>query len=59
MDSLAKLACKWVLDPDEWCDSLWKMSCGEELFRFEADGPHENRFKFCPYCGELIEVDDA
>ena len=31
-------------------DVAWQTSCGN-LFSFSADGPTENRFKFCPYCG--------
>lgn len=48
------LECRWGDDDDE---GIWNAECGE-LFQFYADGPIENGFKFCPYCGkELCEVE--
>ena len=43
--------CTWTVDEE----GTWKTGCGN-LFQFEADGPHENHFKFCPYCGKPIEA---
>lgn len=33
---------------------VWQ--CGEcgHLHKFEADGPEENSFDYCPYCGRMI-----
>lgn len=39
----------WVEEDAE--HNVWKcLSCGE-LHQFEADGPQENGFQYCPYCG--------
>lgn len=40
--------CAWKYDDDEY--GTWSTSCGN-LFSFTADGPEENDFKFCCYCG--------
>lgn len=46
--------CKWEYQ-GEW-DHYWQTSCGGAHV-FEEDGPKENDYKFCPYCGgELIVV---
>lgn len=44
--------CHWKLDdnPDY---SIWETSCSG-MFEFNADGPEENDFKFCPYCGGAL-----
>lgn len=48
------LACRWGEDEG----GIWNSECGE-LFQFDCDGPEENGFKFCPYCGkEMCEVND-
>jgi hypothetical protein len=36
-------------------DCGWETSCGE-LFEFTADGPKENRFGFCPFCGGVLRI---
>lgn len=43
---------EWTL-VDE-AHNVW--TCGHcgALHRFEADGPGENSFEFCPYCGNFI-----
>lgn len=35
-------------------DGFYYLSCGN-AFQFTEDGIRENSFKFCPYCGKLIE----
>lgn len=46
-----KLPCKWAYDDD---DGTWATACGE-LFAFTEEGPVENKFHFCCYCGgELV-----
>lgn len=43
--------CVWV---DQ--DSHWYESACNNAFVFNDDGPTENGFKFCPYCGlPLVE----
>ena len=41
-----KARCEWT--PDD--DGTWNTGCGNSLV-FIAQGPAENNFKFCPYCG--------
>lgn len=43
--------CAWTVDDD----GIWNTGCGN-AFMFEADGPHENGFKFCPYCGKGMDA---
>lgn len=43
--------CRWSPDPD----GFWETKCGE-LFEFTAEGPTENGFHFCPYCGGGLVV---
>ena len=43
--------CLWV--PDK--DGIWTSECNHKFF-FDTDGPHENGFKFCPYCGKPLEA---
>lgn len=46
--------CLWIEDM-QVDDVAWQTDCGN-LFQFTADGPKENAFTFCPYCGgALIE----
>jgi hypothetical protein len=48
--------CLWLLwDID--CD-MWDTTCGNE-FQFTTDGPRENKFRFCPYCGGRLRVRHA
>jgi len=45
------IRCDWAQD---W-DGSWHTACGN-IFVFEDYTPTENRFSFCPYCGDpLIE----
>ena len=46
--------CTWTYD--EYCD-YWETECNE-AFVFAADGPVENNFTYCPYCGREIEVSE-
>lgn len=42
----------------DWTDDkfgTWLTSC-DNLFQFTADGPRENGFTFCPYCGHHLKV---
>jgi len=48
--------CKWHKDGQHMPDhDYWETSCGN-IFQFNVDGPNENHFKFCPYCGLPIGV---
>lgn len=42
--------CVWKHDEDHDC---WDTSCGNAGC-FLADGPKENDYRFCPYCGGRI-----
>lgn len=41
--------CLWHLTEDH----IWQSGCGES-FVFCADGPKENSFRHCPYCGGAL-----
>ena len=43
--------CAWVSVDEEYYDT----SC-DNAFVFIDGGPVDNKFKFCPYCGEPIKV---
>ena len=43
--------CHWQQDDEGAYDT----GC-DERFEFYCDGPIENGFRFCPYCGKPIEV---
>ena len=42
--------CDWSNDEDH---GKWDTSCGQ-AFYFIDDGPTENGFRFCPYCGGTL-----
>jgi len=42
--------CEWINQED-----YWQTQCGDDHC-FIADGPKENRYLFCPYCGARIVV---
>ena len=44
--------CEWKYNNSEY---YWESSC-EHLHIFMSDGPEENEYKFCPYCGKKIKV---
>ena len=45
--------CSWHVEEDG-CD-IWRTGCGN-AFVFNCDGPVENGFDFCPYCGGEIRM---
>ena len=44
--------CEWKYNDTEY---YWESSC-EHLHIFMSDGPKENEYSFCPYCGKKIKV---
>ena len=44
--------CEWKYSDSEY---YWESSC-EHLHIFMSDGPKENEYDFCPYCGKNIKV---
>ena len=49
--------CVWKSEDLEGAiDEDWFTGCGEQ-FSFLDNGPVENDFKFCPYCGRDIKVE--
>jgi peptide subunit release factor 1 (eRF1) len=44
-------SCKW----SNHQSGVYETGCNE-AHEFMVDGPEENRFSFCPYCGKEIEV---
>ena len=55
-----KLKCKW--SQCEGAEEVYSTECGR-MFEFTNDGPTENHFAHCPYCGgilvNLIELEQA
>lgn len=48
-------SCIWTLVDED--ANAWETGC-DNMFQFDVEGPAENKFKYCPYCGsELEEVD--
>ena len=45
--------CRWTLDLI--VGQAWETACGE-AFCLEADGPVENKMKWCCYCGGKLEL---
>ena len=43
--------CEWKYNDTEY---YWESSC-DHLHIFMADGPKENEYIFCPYCGKKIK----
>ena len=44
--------CEWKYNDTEY---YWESSC-DHLHIFMSDGPKENEYDFCPYCGKKIKV---
>ena len=44
--------CEWKYNDSEY---YFESSC-EHLHIFMSDGPKENEYRFCPYCGKRIKV---
>lgn len=49
VDGLEEKTCNWREDED----NIWHTGC-DDAFEFNANGPDENRCKFCLYCGKPI-----
>lgn len=47
----ANRTCKWVVDENGMFDT----GCRNK-FEFISDGPKENHFTYCPYCGGKLKV---
>jgi hypothetical protein len=49
--------CEWCVDDY----AIWHTDCGNtdcgNAFYFEVGTPAENGFKFCPYCGKKLKVE--
>ena len=50
--SVSDDACEWKYNDTEYC---WESSC-DHFHIFMADGPKENEYEYCPYCGKNIKV---
>ena len=46
--------CVWT-EPEDYGGGPWETTCGR-LFSFTDDGPNENGFKFCCWCGRSLEA---
>ena len=44
--------CEWKYNDSEY---YFESSC-DHLHIFMSDGPKENEYRFCPYCGKKIKV---
>jgi hypothetical protein len=47
----AGAGCVWCQDDD----GIFQTLCGNS-FEFYAEGPKENKFQFCPYCGNRLHA---
>lgn len=54
--------CDWTFDADDNYGDSWDGACGAKWI-FLADGPIENKMRFCPECGKrtrtVIATEDA
>lgn len=48
--SEAQEACSWDQDDE---GGPWS-ACDHHYFEFTDEGPEENNFKFCPFCGRPL-----
>ena len=48
------MTCKWIYDE---CHDYWDTECGEGHY-FTSGGPDENKYKYCPYCGKEIGLEE-
>jgi rRNA maturation endonuclease Nob1 len=46
--------CAWFRADDD--TDMWESACGN-AFQFNDDGPVENKFAFCPYCGARVDAE--
>ena len=44
--------CEWKYNDTEY---YWESSC-DHLHIFMSDGPKENNYEYCPYCGKQIKI---
>ncbi len=49
--ALQAQTCAWTEGTEE--EGYYSTSCGH-LFTFNDDGPKENQFAYCPYCGGAL-----
>jgi hypothetical protein len=43
--------CEWEEEAD---GEYWETSCNE-AHCFITDGPKENNYQYCPYCGKILK----
>lgn len=48
--------CRWTYH-ETWYADYWQTECGNE-HQFINDGPIENGYKYCPYCGKTVIEED-
>jgi hypothetical protein len=53
MKPMTNKQCEWTPDGDG--NSDWNTGC-KKLFEFSDEGPAENGFEFCPFCGGAIFI---
>lgn len=47
--------CTWREEVDSDMAGTWNTEC-QNMFSFSTDGPEENGFNYCPYCGDALHV---
>ena len=52
VEEISDDVCEWKYNDTEY---YWESSC-DHLHIFMFDGPKENEYDFCPYCGKKIKV---
>ncbi len=55
MGSRVPNKCKWTYDSSI---DAWNTSC-DEIHCFIVGKPNENKHRYCPYCGKLLEQIEA
>jgi len=48
--------CSWYIEDGS---DTWWTGCGKSIVFEYEDGPAENGFKFCPYCGGEIRIGEG
>ncbi len=56
MKNTLQKVCTWEYQDEG--DSYWDTECGQAQY-FEHGGVIENHYKYCPYCGGKIKVEEA
>jgi len=55
---MKKTICTWKLPESQYFE-VWETGC-ENSFFFGGDGtPKEHGFKFCPYCGLVLNEEEV